>query len=95
MAEITALGKAALVIPYPYAIGDHQALNAQVLEEAGAVKILPDAKLANGALIGNILELVENPAQVRDMAGKSQALGKPHAARTIACDLLRFERSRS
>ena len=42
LAELTALGKPAVVAPYPYAIGDHQAKNAAVLESRGAVRVIPE-----------------------------------------------------
>jgi UDP-N-acetylglucosamine--N-acetylmuramyl-(pentapeptide) pyrophosphoryl-undecaprenol N-acetylglucosamine transferase len=95
LAELTALGKPAIVIPYPYAIGDHQTRNAQVLQARGAVKIVRDRDLKNGALAKEICSLVEAPDTLRAMADESRSLGKPEAARTIALEILRAGRSRS
>ena len=95
LAEITALGKPAILVPYPYAIGDHQARNASVLEEKGAVRVVPDDKLANGALAGEIRNLLEDPDQLVTMGHNSQKLGRPDAARMIALDLLKMGRSRA
>jgi UDP-N-acetylglucosamine--N-acetylmuramyl-(pentapeptide) pyrophosphoryl-undecaprenol N-acetylglucosamine transferase len=94
LAEITALGKPAIVVPYPYAIGDHQTRNARVLESAGALRIVPDENLKNGALVKQIRMLIENPDELADMAGKSRNFGRPDAARTIAHEILNFERNR-
>jgi UDP-N-acetylglucosamine--N-acetylmuramyl-(pentapeptide) pyrophosphoryl-undecaprenol N-acetylglucosamine transferase len=95
LAEITALGKPAILIPYPYAIGDHQARNASVLENKGAVMIVPDDKLANGALVSEIRNLLEDPDQLITMGRNSLQLGRPDAARMIALDLLKMGRSRA
>jgi len=94
LAEITALGKPAIVIPYPYAIGDHQMRNARVLEAQCAVRVIPDEKLKNGALVKEIRNLVENPRVLSAMADNSRKLGRPDAARTIGLEILKAERSR-
>ncbi len=94
LAELTALGIPAIVVPYPYAIGDHQARNAEVLEKRNAVRVVPDEKLKNGALVREILTLGNDPHMLSTMAENSRKLGRPDAARTIALDLLEHERSR-
>jgi UDP-N-acetylglucosamine--N-acetylmuramyl-(pentapeptide) pyrophosphoryl-undecaprenol N-acetylglucosamine transferase len=94
LAELTALGKPAIVIPYPYAIGDHQMRNARVLEARGAVRIIPDKSLKNGALVEEIRNLAEQPELLITMAENSRKSGRPDAARTIALEILKAERSR-
>ncbi|MFH0821881.1 MAG: undecaprenyldiphospho-muramoylpentapeptide beta-N-acetylglucosaminyltransferase [Pseudomonadota bacterium] len=94
LAELTALGKAAIVVPFPYAIGDHQAKNAAVLQVAGAVGVIPDAELKDGLLWRTIRGLMENPDRLAALAGNSLRLGRPEAARTIASALLGMKRSR-
>jgi UDP-N-acetylglucosamine--N-acetylmuramyl-(pentapeptide) pyrophosphoryl-undecaprenol N-acetylglucosamine transferase len=95
LAELTAMGKPAIVIPYPYAIGDHQMKNARVLESKGAVKIVKDTDLKNGALMKEIRMVLEHPDQLSKMAENSRAAGRPDAARTIALEILKAERSRA
>jgi UDP-N-acetylglucosamine--N-acetylmuramyl-(pentapeptide) pyrophosphoryl-undecaprenol N-acetylglucosamine transferase len=95
LAELTAVGKPAVVIPYPYAIGDHQMKNARVLESRGAVKIVKDADLKNGALMKEIRNALAHPDQLNVMAQKSRAAGRPDAARTLALEILSAERSRA
>jgi len=92
LAELTALGKPAIVIPYPYAIGDHQTRNARVLESGGAVRVIRDQDLSNGSLVKEIRALAENPDLMRDMAENSRKFGRPDAARTIALEILRHGR---
>ncbi len=94
LAELTALGKPAIVIPYPYAIGDHQMKNARVLEARGAVRVIADERLKNGALVKEIRNIAENPQLLRAMAESSRKSGRPDAARTIAIEILKAERSR-
>jgi UDP-N-acetylglucosamine--N-acetylmuramyl-(pentapeptide) pyrophosphoryl-undecaprenol N-acetylglucosamine transferase len=95
LAEITALGKAALVIPYPYAIGDHQAKNAAVLASRGAVRVIRDRDLKNGTLVKEISTLVKEPEVLKGMAENSKRLGRPFAAREIAAELVKIQRSRT
>lgn len=94
LAELTALGKPAVVVPYPYAIGDHQTLNARVLEKGGAVRVVPDEESRNGALVKELVALLDKPESLQSMAENSRRFGRPDAARTIALDILNRERSR-
>jgi UDP-N-acetylglucosamine--N-acetylmuramyl-(pentapeptide) pyrophosphoryl-undecaprenol N-acetylglucosamine transferase len=94
LAEITAFGKPAIVSPYPYAIGDHQTKNARVLESAGAVRIVADGELADGALIKNVVELMKHRATLAYMAGKARLFGRPEAAQTIAEEIFKAVRPR-
>jgi len=93
LAEMTAMGKPAIVIPYPYAIGDHQTKNAKVLEARGAVRVVPDARLQNGALMKEIRSVLDRPDRLKIMAENSRKAGRPDAARTIALQILKAERS--
>lgn len=84
LAEITALGRPALLVPYPYA-GAHQAANAQELVRQGAAGMLADDQLST--LKEALLPLLD--AQSREAMGKaSQGLGRPNAAGDIAQNLL-------
>lgn len=84
VAELTAVGRAAILIPYPYAAGNHQALNAQRLSEMGAARVISDEELEPETLAKNIRELYENPGVRREMQRASRSLGKPDAAQKVA-----------
>ena len=58
LAEITAAGKAAVLIPYPWAANDHQLKNAQALAAEGAAVVIPEKELSGGNLFGVIENLI-------------------------------------
>lgn len=83
LAEITALGVPAILIPSPYVTNNHQEKNARGLERAGAALVILERDL-NGATLGNALsELLQNPARWQAMRECSLKLGKPDAATAI------------
>ncbi len=90
IAEITACGKAAILIPYPHAIGDHQTRNAEVLTNEGAAKMMPQSELNGEALADLILEFYSNPAKLREMEKASLGLGHSRAAQHIIDECLRL-----
>lgn len=90
IAEITALGRAAILIPFPYAADNHQWLNAQKLSENNAAEVIAEKDLDGRILAGRIRFLWENPDRVKDMALRSRRMGKPDAAREIVNDCYRL-----
>ena len=86
LAELTALGLPAVLLPYPYLRDKHQHANAQVLADAGAALMLEDqldAKRNRGPLQA-ALEQLADPAQRLRMAEAARRLGRPGAARAVA-----------
>jgi len=83
LAELTACGRAAILIPYPYAAGDHQMANAMTLKKNGAAKLLPQAELTSDRLAALVRELLENRKTLQRMAEQSRLLGAPGAAGRI------------
>jgi UDP-N-acetylglucosamine--N-acetylmuramyl-(pentapeptide) pyrophosphoryl-undecaprenol N-acetylglucosamine transferase len=84
LAEITARGLPAILIPYPYATGDHQTFNARALEERGAAMMIKDGELNGNSLAQVLKSFIEDRIKLSDMAEKSKSLGQPGAAREIA-----------
>ncbi len=84
IAELTASGKPALLVPFPYAANQHQQQNARVLASAGAAKLLPDHALSGELLAEQICYHLQHPEEVTLMAERSRALGKPDAAVRVA-----------
>ena len=82
-AELTYLGKPALLVPYPYAKGAHQEYNANILERAGAAKVCRDEELSGALLKKVIEEVLENPSVLAKMEVASKGLGKPEAKKII------------
>ncbi|MEA1970586.1 MAG: glycosyltransferase, partial [Thermodesulfobacteriota bacterium] len=83
IAEITASGKASVFIPYPFAAGGHQELNARVLVDAGAAEMILESELDGKRLAGVIRGLFNSPGTINRMEKKSEKLGNPKAAEDI------------
>ncbi|MFH1079256.1 MAG: undecaprenyldiphospho-muramoylpentapeptide beta-N-acetylglucosaminyltransferase [Pseudomonadota bacterium] len=83
IAEITATGKAAILIPFPFAVNDHQTKNAEVLVQAGAAEMIPEKELTGAKLAASIMQYYENPRRLRDMETRSAGLGNVRAAADI------------
>jgi UDP-N-acetylglucosamine--N-acetylmuramyl-(pentapeptide) pyrophosphoryl-undecaprenol N-acetylglucosamine transferase len=86
VAEITALGKAVIFIPFPYAADDHQVLNAGSLTDKGAAEMIIEKDLDGKILGEKIAYYAANPAALKDMAAKARCFGKPDAAKLIVDD---------
>jgi UDP-N-acetylglucosamine--N-acetylmuramyl-(pentapeptide) pyrophosphoryl-undecaprenol N-acetylglucosamine transferase len=86
-AELTAAGKAALLVPLARAADDHQRVNAQALADAGAARMLEERELTGASLAAALLELIEAPGGIEAMEDAARALGRPDAAARVA-DLL-------
>jgi UDP-N-acetylglucosamine--N-acetylmuramyl-(pentapeptide) pyrophosphoryl-undecaprenol N-acetylglucosamine transferase len=99
IAELTALGKASVLVPYPYATDDHQTTNAQALVDLGGARLISDSQLtvnasgtdeAKASLFADtLLELMSNEELRATMAAASAALAKPDAAARLADATLR------
>lgn len=90
VAEVTALGKAALYVPFPFAADDHQRLNAGRMAAAGAAESLDEADLTGERLAERILYYADHPDALEGMAAASARLGKPDAARDIIDECYRL-----
>lgn len=84
IAEITARALPSVLIPYPHAAEKHQDVNAKVLEDAGAAKVLGQDKLSGRALLDIINSLLKSGEDLRRMSLMSGKLAKPDAAREMA-----------
>jgi UDP-N-acetylglucosamine--N-acetylmuramyl-(pentapeptide) pyrophosphoryl-undecaprenol N-acetylglucosamine transferase len=83
VAELTAFGKAAILVPYPYAIYDHQRGNAQALQARGAAEMILDQDLTGALLAGRIRSYFADRPRIENMAAAARALGRPDAAAKI------------
>ncbi|HSD50621.1 MAG TPA: undecaprenyldiphospho-muramoylpentapeptide beta-N-acetylglucosaminyltransferase [Candidatus Methylomirabilis sp.] len=85
--ELAAMGKAALLVPYPHAANDHQRLNAEALVRAGAAWTLPDQYCDGQRIAASIQAALEKPEVLTQMREKARTLARPDAADRIV-DLL-------
>lgn len=84
IAELTAVGKPALLIPFPQAADDHQTYNAGYLVERGAARLLVQRDTTPQQLASILSELCRDRAALGSMAEASRSLGRSDAAAVIA-----------
>jgi UDP-N-acetylglucosamine--N-acetylmuramyl-(pentapeptide) pyrophosphoryl-undecaprenol N-acetylglucosamine transferase len=90
LAELCAIGKPSILIPYPHAAEDHQAKNALAMERAGASVAIRESELTAEGLATQTRELWLGRSRRRDMADAARKLGRPEAAAAIVDDLCAF-----
>lgn len=83
LAEITAAGKASILIPFPYAANDHQTLNAQAMAEAGAAAMIPERELGALQLFELVEKLFADKQKLSEMERQSRNMGRLDAAASI------------
>ncbi|ASD68166.1 undecaprenyldiphospho-muramoylpentapeptide beta-N-acetylglucosaminyltransferase [Pseudoalteromonas piscicida] len=84
VSEIAAAGKAAVFVPFPHAVDDHQTANAQFLVSAGAAYILQQSALTAETLAATLKPLVIEPQKIATMAAKARQCGKSEATSKVA-----------
>jgi UDP-N-acetylglucosamine--N-acetylmuramyl-(pentapeptide) pyrophosphoryl-undecaprenol N-acetylglucosamine transferase len=82
VAELSAGGVASILVPFPFAVDDHQTANARFLADQGAAILVPQREMSAEKLAALIASL--DRATLLEMARKARALGKPDAARVVA-----------
>ncbi|HEX3041355.1 MAG TPA: UDP-N-acetylglucosamine--N-acetylmuramyl-(pentapeptide) pyrophosphoryl-undecaprenol N-acetylglucosamine transferase [Solirubrobacterales bacterium] len=86
--EVVAAGRAGVLIPYPFATGDHQTTNAEWMRAAGAASVITDAELSAERLRAEVSPVLADPSRLEAMAAAARGLAKPDAARRIADEVL-------
>jgi UDP-N-acetylglucosamine--N-acetylmuramyl-(pentapeptide) pyrophosphoryl-undecaprenol N-acetylglucosamine transferase len=84
IAELSVLGKPAVLVPYPHATGDHQRYNAVALRKAGAAQMVLDAAVDPPTLVDAAEPLLEDEERREAMAAAARAFGRPDAAQNVA-----------
>jgi UDP-N-acetylglucosamine--N-acetylmuramyl-(pentapeptide) pyrophosphoryl-undecaprenol N-acetylglucosamine transferase len=84
VAEMTAIGRPAILVPYPHAIDNHQFANAQAVDEAGAGWLMAEDVFTADRLAGRLASLFESPRHLVHAAGASRRIGRPDAASALA-----------
>jgi UDP-N-acetylglucosamine--N-acetylmuramyl-(pentapeptide) pyrophosphoryl-undecaprenol N-acetylglucosamine transferase len=90
LAEITALRKPAILVPYPHAADDHQTKNGEFLVKGGAALMLCQKELNSQELSGHITDLCTNGKKREEMADKSGRLAQPEAAKRIVDECIQM-----
>lgn len=90
VAEICAVGRYAVYIPFPHAADDHQTKNAEALVKSGAAMMIPDGELNARAVVGLVEDFIKDRKRFDEMALKAAKLAKKDAARIIADELIKI-----
>ena len=84
IADLSVIGRPAVLVPFAAAAADHQTANARGLVEAGAAIMMPESKFTPDALAENIQLVLDHPEGAEQMARAALSLGKPEAAAALA-----------
>jgi UDP-N-acetylglucosamine--N-acetylmuramyl-(pentapeptide) pyrophosphoryl-undecaprenol N-acetylglucosamine transferase len=84
VAELTVCGRPSILVPYPFAVDDHQTAHARLLASAGAAVHLPQGEMSADGLVTLVTQLTADGARLVSMAARARELGKPDAAAHIA-----------
>jgi UDP-N-acetylglucosamine--N-acetylmuramyl-(pentapeptide) pyrophosphoryl-undecaprenol N-acetylglucosamine transferase len=90
IAELAAVGVGALLVPYPYAVDDHQTVNSQYLVKAGAAILLPQAQLTVDRLKQVLIDLAIDRSRLLSMAQAARKLARPQATEQLVQACLAF-----
>jgi UDP-N-acetylglucosamine--N-acetylmuramyl-(pentapeptide) pyrophosphoryl-undecaprenol N-acetylglucosamine transferase len=87
LAELCAVGRASILVPYPHAAADHQTMNALALQRAGAALAVTESSLSAEMLADHVRTLLNDSPRRKAMADAARRAGRPDAAAAIVDDL--------
>ncbi len=88
VAEVAAVGLAAILVPYPAAVDDHQTANGKYLVEAGAAVLMQESDITVESLAAKINELISDRQRLLDMAQKGREASRRDATHRVVEELL-------
>ncbi|WAS97356.1 undecaprenyldiphospho-muramoylpentapeptide beta-N-acetylglucosaminyltransferase [Nannocystis punicea] len=83
LSELTAVGKPAVLVPFPHATDNHQEWNARALVDAGGAVLLRESEWTPEALTAALAGLLQSPERLQTMSNAMRTAARPEAARTI------------
>lgn len=84
VSELAAAGLGALLVPYPYAVDDHQTRNGAFLVDAGAARMISEAELDAERLAAELRDLLSDRGLLSEMARAARGLARPDSAEKVA-----------
>jgi len=84
IAELTAAGRPAILVPFPAATDDHQTANAREMTAAGGARTIQQANFTPTVLARQIEAMAADPVALNNAASRALSVGRPHAARDLA-----------
>lgn len=92
VSELAAVGVGAVLVPFPNAVDDHQAYNAQYLVREGAAVVIRDRELTEERLANELQRLCAGRGKLLAMAERARLLAKPRAAAELAASCMELAR---
>jgi UDP-N-acetylglucosamine--N-acetylmuramyl-(pentapeptide) pyrophosphoryl-undecaprenol N-acetylglucosamine transferase len=93
VAELAAAGKSSILVPFPFAADDHQLRNAEVLQRAGAARLVLDKEMNGPKLHAEIATLAADLPRLETMGAAARQFARPGAAALAADRLEEFARN--
>jgi len=84
IAELTAAGRPAILIPFAAATDDHQTANAREMTAAGGARAIQESNFTSDVLARQIEAMAADPVALNNAAARALSVGRPHAARDLA-----------
>src|SRR2546423_12240992 len=84
IAELTAAGRPAILVPFPSATDDHQTANAREMTKAGGARAIQQDNFTPEVLARQIEAMAADPTALNNAAARALSVGRPHAARDLA-----------
>lgn len=93
VSELSAVGLAAILVPFPFAVDDHQTANARLLQSADAAILFPQSQLSAESLAKQLVQLFQQGRRkLQQMAEAAHQLGQPNATHVVAQHCLEIMR---
>lgn len=84
VSELAAAGLPAILVPYPYAVDDHQTANGRYLTEAGAAVLIADQDLTPDLLVEKLQTWIKHPEQIKKMSEQARSVAMTQATEQVA-----------
>lgn len=91
--ELSAVGRAAILIPFAAATNNHQELNARVVERAGGAVVITEAELSPERLAAAVSDILSDPDRAKKMGAASKTLALPDATKKIVDLIEKIQRN--
>lgn len=83
VSELTIVGRGSILVPFPYAVDDHQTANGMFLVKEGAALMMQQQELDGKQLLQQLVDLINDPEKVTHMGAQARALAQPDAAQQV------------
>ncbi|MEZ4266092.1 MAG: undecaprenyldiphospho-muramoylpentapeptide beta-N-acetylglucosaminyltransferase [Myxococcota bacterium] len=87
VAELTAVGLPSVLVPFPFAAGNHQEANARVMSDAGAGLLVRQSEWDENTVRDWLFDVATTPGRLRERSERARSLARPEAASTLVDDM--------